>query len=106
MRVGTVLSITAGLRPGCRLLMNAAASVPPRVSQDQSRGGLITVAPGEGVMHTATVVGPIHGLGDTNMGWLDVAGHLHQAMPWCKFVLPNAPVSPVTLNGGMAMPSW
>ena len=40
------------------------------------------------------------------MGWLDVAGHLHKAMPHVKFVLPNAPTSPVTLNMGMAMPSW
>lgn len=23
-----------------------------------------------------------------------------------RFVLPNAPVSPVTINGGMSMPSW
>ena len=27
-------------------------------------------------------------------------------MPHVKFVLPNAPISPVTLNGGMSMPSW
>ncbi|KAL1524372.1 hypothetical protein AB1Y20_019269 [Prymnesium parvum] len=84
----------------------SAASVPPRVTRDDTRGGLITVAPAEGQPHTATFIGPIHGLGDTNMGWLDVAGHLHQELPYCKFVLPNAPISPVTLNGGMAMPSW
>ena len=57
---------------GMRLLMSAASK--PQVTQDQSRGGLITVAPGEDVAHSATFVGPIHGLGDTNMGWLDVAG--------------------------------
>ena len=48
---------------------------------------LITIAPGEGVTHTATFVGPIHGLGDTNMGWADVAAYLHQKMPHVKFVL-------------------
>jgi len=58
------------------------------------------------VEHTATVIGPIHGLGDSNMGWADMAMDIQRKMPHCKFVLPNAPVSPVTLNGGMAMPSW
>ena len=71
------------------------------------RRGLITIAPGEdGTPHTATFIGPIHGLGDTNMGWAQQAMMLHQQLPWVKFVLPNAPTSPVTLNGGMAMPSW
>ena len=35
-----------------------------------------------------------------------VAQHLATHLPWCKFVLPTAPVSPVTLNGGMRMNSW
>lgn len=36
-----------------------------------------------------------------------IAGYLHtSSFGHVKFVLPNAPVSPVTLNGGMAMPSW
>ena len=83
-----------------------AAAASPRVTQDQSRGGLITIEPGEGVAHTATFVGPMHGLGDTNMGWLDVAGMWHQSLPHVKFILPNAPTAPVTLNGGMQMPSW
>jgi predicted esterase len=76
------------------------------VSHDNARNGQITIAPGDGASHTATVVGPLHGLGDTNMGWTDVANHLHMRMPHIKFILPNAPTSPVTLNGGMKMPSW
>lgn len=40
------------------------------------------------------------------MGWLDVAGQFYNEMPHVKFVLPNAPTQPVTLNGGMSMPSW
>jgi lysophospholipase II len=32
--------------------------------------------------------------------------HLATHLPWCKFVLPTAPVNPVTLNGGMRMNSW
>jgi predicted esterase len=31
---------------------------------------------------------------------------LSSQLPWCKFVLPTAPVNPVTLNGGMRMNSW
>jgi lysophospholipase-2 len=27
-------------------------------------------------------------------------------MPYCKFILPTAPMQPVTLNGGMRMNSW
>lgn len=89
-------------------LMSAAAP-RPTVTQDRNRGGMITIAPGEGgAAHTATFIGPIHGLGDTNMGWADVAGYLHMSdkLGHVKFVLPNAPTSPVTLNGGMSMPSW
>jgi len=95
-----------------RLLLAACVSrvrcmcAQPRVTQDRARGGMITIAPAEDSTHTATFVGPIHGLGDTNMGWADLAVQLHAALPHVKFVLPNAPVSPVTLNGGMKMPSW
>ena len=86
-----------------RCLMSAAR---PRVLQDTGRGGLITISPAAAAQHTATFIGPIHGLGDTNMGWADLAMQLHSALPHVKFVLPNAPRSPVTLNGGMIMPSW
>ncbi|EFA82546.1 esterase/lipase/thioesterase domain-containing protein [Heterostelium album PN500] len=56
--------------------------------------------------HTATVIF-CHGLGDTGDGWSDVMemvqekdnGHI-------KFILPNAPVQPVTLNNGYRMNSW
>jgi len=82
------------------------AAMQPRVTQDPSRNGLVTIEPAEGVAHTASFVGPIHGLGDSNRGWFDVAGMMHQQMPHVKFMLPNAPTSPVTLNGGMSMPSW
>jgi len=95
-------------RPLARAALTRVAlmsSVPPRITRDDSRGGLITISPAEGAP-SASVVGPIHGLGDSNMGWVDVAAHLHRSMPHVRFVLPNAPNSPVTLNGGMSMPSW
>ena len=31
---------------------------------------------------------------------------IRNSLPNTRFVLPTAPVQPVTLNGGMAMPSW
>lgn len=51
----------------------------------------------------------LHGLGDTGAGWADVAeqspfsGFLQKGV---RFTFPSAPLLPVTLNGGMRMPSW
>ncbi|XP_057313491.1 acyl-protein thioesterase 1-like [Hydractinia symbiolongicarpus] len=53
--------------------------------------------------HTATVIF-LHGLGDTGHGWL--AGFEDIALPYVKYMCPNAPVQAVTLNAGMKMPSW
>lgn len=78
----------------------------PRVTIDKERNNLITIQPSDDTRHTASFIGPIHGLGDTNMGWADTAMQFHESMPHVKFLLPNAPISPVTLNGGMSMPSW
>eukprot|EP00403_Amphidinium_massartii_P007906 CAMPEP_0178372640 /NCGR_PEP_ID=MMETSP0689_2-20121128/1457_1 /TAXON_ID=160604 /ORGANISM="Amphidinium massartii, Strain CS-259" /LENGTH=219 /DNA_ID=CAMNT_0019992569 /DNA_START=101 /DNA_END=757 /DNA_ORIENTATION=+ len=47
-----------------------------------------------------------HGLGDTAYGWVDGAQILAAALPGTRFILPTAPVQPVTLNGGMACNSW
>jgi len=102
----TPVAMVALVRVATRFLSMSAAAPRPIVTQDRARNGLITIAPGEGVTHSATVIGPIHGLGDTNMGWADVAGMLQASLPHIKFVLPNAPTSPVTLNGGFEMPSW
>lgn len=44
-----------------------------------------------------------HGLGDTGSGWREVAECFAEEQTW---VLPTAPTQPVTLNMGMAMPSW
>lgn len=48
----------------------------------------------------------LHGLGDSAAGWTDGAQFLHRELPNYRFVLPTAPVQPVTLNMGMAMTSW
>lgn len=57
--------------------------------------------------HTATVIF-IHGLGDTGHGWKPVADMFQQdpAMSHIKWVLPHAPIRPVTANMGIEMPSW
>lgn len=49
----------------------------------------------------------MHGLGDSAAGWVDVAaGPLATALPQALFILPTAANNPVTINGGMRMPSW
>lgn len=53
--------------------------------------------------HTATVIF-LHGLGDTGHGWCDE--FKSYALPHVKYIFPHAPANPVTLNGGMRMPSW
>lgn len=66
---------------------------------------MITVAPRDESKQSALVV-ISHGLGDTAEGFADVAEHLSKVFPYCKFILPTAPTQPVTMNMGMAMPSW
>ncbi|TIA91219.1 hypothetical protein E3P81_02127 [Wallemia ichthyophaga] len=48
----------------------------------------------------------VHGLGDSGYGWKPVAELLSKSLPHVKFILPHAPSQPVTVNGGMSMPSW
>ncbi|PTB62221.1 Phospholipase/carboxylesterase [Trichoderma citrinoviride] len=57
--------------------------------------------------HTATVIF-VHGLGDSGNGWAD-AVQLWQRkhrLDEVKFVLPNARVMPISVNGGLPMPAW
>ncbi|KDN40844.1 hypothetical protein RSAG8_07862, partial [Rhizoctonia solani AG-8 WAC10335] len=55
--------------------------------------------------HTATIIFS-HGLGDTGDGWKPVATMLASQFPYVKWVLPNAPARPITINGGLEMPGW
>jgi len=65
----------------------------------------LTVAPR--AKHTATVIF-IHGLGDSGHGWKPVADMWAKdpALQHIKFILPHAPIMPVTINMGMPGPSW
>lgn len=58
--------------------------------------------------HTASVIF-LHGLGDTGHGWsflAQEAARLGPLLDHVQFVFPNAPTQPVSVNMGMAMPSW
>lgn len=46
----------------------------------------------------------LHGLGADGNDFVPVVDEL--GLPGLRFVFPNAPVQPVTLNGGAAMRSW
>jgi len=49
----------------------------------------------------------LHGLGADGHDFEDVVGELKlKAAHNIRFIFPNAPVRPVTLNGGMAMRAW
>jgi phospholipase/carboxylesterase len=49
----------------------------------------------------------LHGLGASADDFIDLASQYHgQGLAGLEFILPNAPVRPVTVNGGMAMPAW
>jgi phospholipase/carboxylesterase len=49
----------------------------------------------------------LHGLGADGHDFEDIAGQLHlNAAPHIRFIFPNAPIQPVTINGGMQMRAW
>jgi phospholipase/carboxylesterase len=48
----------------------------------------------------------LHGLGADRYDFLPVAENLQERLPSTRFVLPQAPTRPVTINGGWSMPSW
>lgn len=67
----------------------------------------LIIGPASGAKPTATMF-IMHGLGDSSAGWSDVAQMLsaRPSLRHVRFVLPNAPIQPVSLNMGMPMPSW
>jgi len=48
----------------------------------------------------------LHGLGADRYDFLPVAEALQESLLSTRFVLPQAPTRPVTINGGYEMPSW
>uniref|UniRef100_H2ZKT0 palmitoyl-protein hydrolase n=1 Tax=Ciona savignyi TaxID=51511 RepID=H2ZKT0_CIOSA len=52
---------------------------------------------------TASVIF-LHGLGDSGYGWYEGFGQIKKSH--VRYIFPNAPSMPVTMNGGFVMPSW
>jgi phospholipase/carboxylesterase len=49
----------------------------------------------------------LHGLGADGHDFEDIVQELHlNAMPHIRFIFPNAPIQPITINGGMEMRAW
>ncbi|KRC91383.1 carboxylesterase [Pseudomonas sp. Root9] len=48
----------------------------------------------------------LHGLGADRYDFMPVAEALQETLLSTRFVLPQAPTRPVTINGGYEMPSW
>jgi len=48
----------------------------------------------------------LHGLGADRYDFQPVAQALQENLLTTRFVLPQAPTRPVTINGGYEMPSW
>ena len=72
---------------------------------ERDGSGTITVSPRNEAQQSGLVV-ISHGLGDTAEGFADVAEQFASQFPWLKIILPTAPTQKVTMNMGMAMPSW
>lgn len=48
----------------------------------------------------------LHGLGDRADGWYSHFQSIGKELPYIRFVFPNAPLLPVSLNGGRVMTAW
>lgn len=48
----------------------------------------------------------LHGLGADGHDFLPIVEQLSPYRQHCRFIFPNAPERPITINGGMAMPGW
>ncbi|KAK4940117.1 hypothetical protein LTR10_019746 [Elasticomyces elasticus] len=57
--------------------------------------------------HSATLI-MAHGLGDSGAGWVSLAESWRRRGKFedVKFIFPNAPNIPITVNFGMSMPGW
>lgn len=48
----------------------------------------------------------LHGLGDQGHGWASIAEDFASTLPHVRFIFPNAPERPITINMGFRMPGW
>lgn len=85
---------------------STATMVPLRTDYDEKTRILTVEAERANNAPATAVVIFGHGLGDSPEGWRAPAQYWATNLPWVKFLLPSAPNVPVTINGGMVMPSW
>jgi phospholipase/carboxylesterase len=65
---------------------------------------IVTINPN--TPHNASIIW-LHGLGADGYDFVDIIPQLHlPAEMGIKFIFPNAPIQPVTLNGGFKMRAW
>uniref|UniRef100_A0A7S3PYM6 Phospholipase/carboxylesterase/thioesterase domain-containing protein n=2 Tax=Chaetoceros debilis TaxID=122233 RepID=A0A7S3PYM6_9STRA len=106
----TPLSKSTGLKKGFASALSTSSysrmSPPFSITRD-SKSSTVTLTPRDEAAQSGLVV-LSHGLGDSSEGLLDLAEHLatQKDLAHLKFILPNAPTRPVTMNMGMPMPSW
>ncbi|CAO3634402.1 unnamed protein product [Cunninghamella blakesleeana] len=55
--------------------------------------------------HFASVIF-LHGLGDSGISWVQLSDSLGDCFPNIKWIFPNAPLRPVSFNGGVPIPAW
>lgn len=96
------LFFTTSLSLSSRVVRSLSSSTALH-AVSRSNDGTVTISPQN--HHSATVI-LCHGLGDTANGWVEPTQYLANQLPHVKWILPTAPTQPVTLNGGMPMPSW
>lgn len=79
---------------------SSASAVTSSLSYEKRQKPIVIEPKGE---HLVTMVW-LHGLGDTGDGWADTL----EALPLkhVKWILPTAPIRPVTVNGGMPCTAW
>ncbi|KAL7434922.1 hypothetical protein ACHAXH_006036 [Discostella pseudostelligera] len=94
------------LRPSTlsSLKMSSRSSTRGHVTTRQGDGTILVTPRNEADQSASIII--CHGLGDTAEGFVDVAEQLSSQLPYAKFILPTAPTQRVTMNMGMAMPSW
>lgn len=81
--------------------MSAMFKIARKIDGDSLAGGRgVSMVPNSGKY--SKLVLWFHGLGDEADGWSELMPKLEDT----KFVLPTAPVRPISLNGGFKMTGW
>jgi predicted esterase len=77
-----------------------------KLGSQQQRQPSLSCSTRERRMTFSSAVIFLHGLGDSGAGWHSLEQQMRPHLPYTKFIFPNSPEAPVTVNNGMEMPSW